>query len=73
MFASTQVPLAEMVATAVFSKQMLLPARWSDVAGGDTIVLRVVFSAVGSFLFLWTTISTQTSVMLSMTLTALVL
>ena len=41
-----------MVATAVFSKQMLLPARWSDVAvaGGETTVLRVVFSAVDSFL-----------------------
>ena len=51
MLASIQVSLAEMVATAVFSKQMLLPARWSDVAvaGGETIVQRVVLSAADSF------------------------
>ena len=49
MFASTQVSLVEMVATA---KKMLLPTRWSDVAvaGGKAIVLRVVLSAVNTFL-----------------------
>ena len=53
--------------------------RWSDVdvVGGDTIVLNVAFSAVGSFLFSCfsgpPSVATQTSVMFSMTLTALVL
>ena len=63
------MPLAEKVVTAVFSRQMLLPTRWSyfAVAGGDTIVLRVVLLIRSRLLlvvwFLWNTISrTQTIV-----------
>ena len=46
------MPLAETVATAVFSKQILLPARWSDfaVASGDTTVLIVVLLTVAFYL-----------------------
>ena len=84
MFDFIQVLLVETVATAhaIFSKQMLWPARWNDVAiaGGDKIVLRVVLLAVAvSFLLLscfsgpLLDVYKQTSVMFLITLTALIL
>ena len=76
--------LAETVATvhAVFSKQMLLPARWNDVAfaGTDTRIVHVLSAVAISFLLscfsgLLLDVHKQTiaSVMFLITFTALML